>query len=117
MTDAATPVRDIYQQDDCVVVTVVGDIDMAMTKTFQASLADVVAKKPSRIVVDLAGVGYMDSSGVASLVKLHTQTKKIGATMALAQVNPRVMSIFQIMRLDQLFGIFATIDEATAGNA
>ena len=114
MTNASSPVRHIDWQDRCAIVTLAGDIDMARSKAFQADLAEVVDAKPDRVVIDLAGVDYMDSSGVASLVKLHTQTKKIGASMALAQVGKRVMSIFEIMRLNQLFHIFETLDDAIA---
>jgi anti-sigma B factor antagonist len=114
MTDASSPVRHIDWQDRSAIVTVAGDIDMARSKAFQAALTEIINEKPDRVIVDLSGVDYMDSSGVASLVKLHTQTKKIGATMALAQVGKRVMSIFEIMRLNQLFKIFETLDDALA---
>jgi anti-sigma B factor antagonist len=117
MADASSPIRHIDWQGRTAVVTVAGDIDMARSKAFQAALTGLVDENPQRIVVDLSGVEYMDSSGVASLVKLHTQTKKIGASMGLAQVGRRVMSIFEIMRLNQLFHIYDTLDDALASDS
>ena len=69
-------------------------------------------KKPERIVVNLAEVPYMDSSGVASLVKLLSRTKRQGVVLCLAALTDRVRGIFEITRLDDIFDIQATVEEA-----
>jgi len=96
------------------VVDVVGDIDLNRSLEFQHSLLKVLDDKPQRIVVNLSGVPYMDSSGVASLVKLLSRARKGGAALCLAGLNDRVRSVFEITRLDSVFTICATVEEALA---
>ena len=107
-----SPVREVRWQDELVVVDVSGDVDMAHSAAFQQGLSDVMAKKPKHVILDMGGVDYMDSSGIASLVKLQSQAKAIGASLSLVAVHQNVQSIFQITRLDGLFKVFATEQEA-----
>jgi len=65
-------------------------------------------------VVDLSGVGYMDSSGVASLVKLLARVRRRQVDLKLAGMTRRVRSVFEITRLDTVFEIFASVQEALA---
>ena len=65
-----------------------------------------------RIVVDLSGVPYMDSSGVASLVKLLARIRKTGIELRLCGLTDRVRSIFEITRLDSVFQIYPSQQEA-----
>ena len=109
-----SPVKEVRWQDKLVVVDVVGDMDMDHSSAFQQCLSDVMAKKPTHVIVDLAGVSYMDSSGIASLVKLNSQTKSAGASLSLVAVHQNVQSILQITRLDTMFSVFDTEQEAIA---
>lgn len=94
------------------VVDVQGDVDLSRSSEFQQSLLVVMDQKPERIVVNLAEVPYMDSSGVASLVKLLSRTKREGVVLRLAALTDRVRSIFEITRLDSVFDIHPTVEEA-----
>ncbi len=109
-----TPVKSIRWEDRVAIVELEGDFNMVSSKAFQDAASELMDKKPASILVDLAGVPYMDSSGVASLVKLLTQTKRTQTPMALVAVGKRVMSILEITRLDHSFKIFDTQDEALA---
>ena len=95
-----------------VVVTITGDIDLHRSADFQDALLALLNDHPKRIVVDLSGVGYMDSSGVASLVKLLARARRDQVALRLTGLCPRVRSIFEITRLDTVFEIFATQQEA-----
>ena len=96
------------------VVDVQGDVDLSRSSEFQQSLLGVMDQKPERIVVNLAEVPYMDSSGVASLVKLLSQARRQQVGLSLVGLTDRVRSIFQITRLDGIFEIHATEEEALA---
>jgi anti-sigma B factor antagonist len=108
------PVKSIEWEGRIVTIHLAGDFNMVSSKHFQDTAVDVMSKKPSAIIVDLAEVPYMDSSGVASLVKLLTQSKRSNTAMALVGVGQRVMSILEITRLNQSFKIFPTQAEALA---
>lgn len=109
---SASPVQSVRWVDRAAVVQVVGDIDLSRSNEFQQSLLGVLDQRPDRMVIDLGGVPYMDSSGVASLVKLLGRARKCGTAIYLVQLRERVRSIFEITRLDNVFTIRATEKEA-----
>lgn len=88
------------------------DIDMHRSTDFQQELMAVLGKDPQRIVVDLSAVSYMDSSGVASLVKLLSRCSRQSVTLKLAGMTPRVRSVFEITKLDSVFEIIDDVEEA-----
>jgi anti-sigma B factor antagonist len=96
------------------VVDVQGDVDLMRSSELQQSLLSVMDQKPERIVVNLAHVPYMDSSGVASLVKLLGQARRQEVILRLAALTDRVRGIFEITRLDVIFDIRPTVEEALA---
>ena len=81
MTDAGSPVRSVQwvgPDRRVVVVAAAGDIDLHRSADFQRSLLELTAHRPEQVIVDLSGVPYMDSSGLASLVKLLARLEKAG---------------------------------------
>ena len=74
------------------------------------------------VILDLTEVPYLDSSGLGSLVSTFVSRQKAGQRVALSGVNERVMKLFEITRVESLFLMFPTIDDAiaaltSAGNA
>ncbi|MHC4295537.1 MAG: STAS domain-containing protein, partial [Planctomycetota bacterium] len=97
-----------------VVVDVTGEIDLNSSLEFQQVLLRVLDKRPVRIVINLTEVSYMDSSGVASLVKLLSRVRKADSSLHLVGLQDRVRSVFEITRLDSVFDIRETEAEALA---
>ena len=89
-----------------------GEIDMEASTAFQEDLLDAMARRPDRLVVDLSDVGYMDSSGVASLVKVLARSRREKVNLVLAGMVPRVRGVFEITRLDTVFDIRSSREEA-----
>ena len=109
-----SPVRGVRRVGRMVVVDVDGDIDLNRSGPFQQRLLELLEEGPERVVVNLESVPYMDSSGVASLVKLLSRAKRQMVGVRLSGLRPRVRSIFEITRLDTIFEIFVTEEEALA---
>ena len=109
-----SPVRRVRWVGKTAVVEVQGDIDLGRSTRFQQSLLEMMDGEPERVVVNLADVPYMDSSGVASLVKLLARARKQAVGLRLAGMCDRVRSIFEITRLDTVFEIHPTEEEALA---
>jgi anti-sigma B factor antagonist len=99
-------------EGDAVVVDVSGEIDMTRSLRFQEDLLKVLDEARQTVVVDLTDVPYMDSSGVASLVKLLSRAKTQNKKVALAGLTDRVRSILEITRLNKVFDVYDTPDEA-----
>jgi len=94
------------------VVAVNGDVDLSSSRSLQAELREVISGGPNRLIVDLSGVPYMDSSGVATLVEAMQLSRKKGTQLVLCSMSEKVQSIFEIARLDKVFTIVRDRGEA-----
>jgi len=115
MAEQDNPIRDVRwlgPDGKTAVVEASNEIDMHRSNEFQQELLRVLAEGPSRIVVDLSAVSYMDSSGVASLVKLLSRCSRQKVKLTLAGMTPRVRSIFEITKLETVFEIVSDVKEA-----
>ena len=93
-------------------VTPVGEIDLGRSPTLRQELGVVIAEQPRHLVVNLAEVSYMDSSGVATLVEALQQCRAANIVLTLCAMQDRVRSIFEIARLDMVFSIKPTVAAA-----
>ena len=75
-------------------------------------MRDLVAKGDRKILLNLAGVEYIDSSGLGTLVSSVTTARKQGADIKLVNLNDKVDDLMQVTRLYTVFDI--ADDEETA---
>ncbi len=73
-----------------------------------------IDKKPKRLVVDLAKVPYVDSSGLAVLIGAMQSLEQGGGVFMLAGAQEAVRLILESARLDQYFLMFPHVDAALA---
>jgi len=76
---------------------------------FQARLRE---EKNANVVVDLSSVPYVDSAGIGVLVNGLVSCKNNGRTLVLAGVAERVMTVLKVTKVDQLFQLAASSEEA-----
>ena len=93
-----------------------GEIDLHVSPRIANSLAAMVDDRPSHLVVDLAKVSYIDSSGLAVLIEAMQNVEGYCGKFALAGLQENVRPIFEIARLDQVFRIFPDVDAALAAD-
>jgi len=96
------------------IVQLQGDVDLEQSPRAREILLDCVERGRS-VLVDLSGVTYIDSSGVASLVEAFQQAKKKGVRFALVSVNPAALRVLQLARLDRVFTIHDSLAEGLDG--
>lgn len=82
-----------------------GEIDLHRSPRVERSLASMIKRKPNHLVVDLSGVTFIDSSGVAVLIRALQNVRQYGGKLTLSGMNDKVRPIFEITRLDQVFVI------------
>jgi anti-sigma B factor antagonist len=97
------------------VISLEGEIDLHVSPRIAATLTTAVKEKPRNLIVDLAKVSYIDSSGLAVLIEAMQSVEKYGGKFALAGLQENVKPIFEIARLDQVFRIFPDVDSASSG--
>jgi anti-sigma B factor antagonist len=94
------------------VIALAGEIDLAKAPAIRAGLAPLLDAKPPLLLVDMAGVGFIDSSGIALLVEAFQRQQEHGGRFGLFALRDNVLDVFQITSLDQILGVFP--DEAAA---
>ncbi len=107
---------EIHTEDlqDGVILRPVGEIDLSCAAMLRQQLGRIQDGRPARLVVDLSAVPYMDSSGVATLVEAMQIARRTGSKLVLAALQDKVRSIFEIARLDMVFSIVNSVDDATS---
>ena len=104
------------QPDPANVLPLEGEIDLHVAPRLESSLARITKKRPSRVVVDLSGVTFIDSSGLAVLIRALQDIQKYGGKLQLSGITAEVRSIFEMARLDQVFLIDQRDDELLAAD-
>jgi anti-sigma B factor antagonist len=67
-----------------------------------------------KVVIDLSGVKWMNSSGLGTLMACHSSLQAAGGDLRLANVADKVQSLFMITKLVKIFQTFETVDRAVA---
>ena len=69
----------------------------------------------TKLVFDLSGLDYADSSGIGAIVSCLTEIKKSGGELRVACLNSRIQRLFKISGVDQILAVFPTVAEAAVG--
>ncbi len=112
-TDNAELVQGIRREGDAVRAALVGEIDLHNSPLVRASLLETLAREqPKRLILNLSAVPYMDSSAIAVLVESLQKIRKIGGKIYLTNLQPRVKGLLEIARLDAIFVLTGSEEEA-----
>lgn len=94
-----------------VVVALRGELDLVDAPEVAAALAAASARTPT-VIVDLAALDFIDSSGVAALARGRKQARHAGGDLLLAAPQQPVLRTLTITRLADAFSVHASVDEA-----
>lgn len=93
-----------------------GEIDLHIAPRVESSLARITKTRPLHVVVDLSGVTFIDSSGLAVLIRAREDIRQYGGKLTLSGIKEDVLAIFEMARLDQVFLIDHPDDELLAAD-
>jgi anti-sigma B factor antagonist len=101
--------------DKITIFDISGDIDLATSPELRkALLRELRDLKIPRVVLNLEGVRYIDSSGVASLVEGLKASRDVGSRLVLFGVNSTIREVLQISRLLKIFEICENEEQSLA---
>ena len=106
-------VYEVRSEGDTTIVALSGDVDLENSPQVRSVLLDSVRDKRG-ILVDMSGVSYIDSSGIASLVEAYQSARRARTMFALVAVSDAAMRVLELARLDQVFSIHASVADALA---
>jgi anti-sigma B factor antagonist len=97
-------------------ITVVGcepgtALDAANSGELRERAGEMLGGSP-RLVFDMGGVEFVDSSAIGALVGLLRSARDSGGDVRLARVGGDVRTILELTRLDSVFGIYPSVEEA-----
>jgi anti-sigma B factor antagonist len=102
------------QDGDTKILHLKGDIDLHHSPGLRSVLQERIKEKCPALVVNFREVNYIDSSGLATLVEYYQGCRTFSGKVVLAEMNQRVRSVFDLVRLGEVFQIHASLDEATS---
>jgi anti-sigma B factor antagonist len=115
----AAPVRtshlSVFQRDGVAVVVPAGPrLDAEVAGELRGTLLRLIDDGARKLIVDLPAVDFIDSSGLGALVSALKRLKQTDPTgdIRLADVQPPVRAVLEIIRLHRVFSQFASVDEA-----
>jgi anti-sigma B factor antagonist len=97
--------------DGHVIVALRGELDVADAASVAAALAAAAARHVE-IIVDLAGLDFIDSSGVAALARGRMHARHAGGDLVLAAPGQQVLRVLTLTRLIEVFLVHASVDAA-----
>jgi anti-sigma B factor antagonist len=96
------------------IVEVVPDGDLDMASVTQLNLRGHLTAGKTKIVLDLQGVDYIDSAGLAEVVRAMKRAREAGGDLRLCGLRDNVLRIIEMTGLNKAIAVFPTRDEALA---
>ena len=106
---------DIGERNGAAVVRPAGArVDLQVAGEFRTTLLQLIDVGHHRLVVDLGDVNFVDSSGLGALVSALRALKQLagGGDIRLANVQPPVVALLEIIRLHRVFSSYPSVDQA-----
>ena len=116
MRENASPATPVPRQHQPNVLPLEGDIDLHISPVVTETLNAMIKKKPEWIMIDLSGVTYIDSAGMAALILAMQEVEAYGGKFFLSGLQETIRSILETSRLDGIFRIFPDVDAALAAS-
>ncbi|MFF7275199.1 STAS domain-containing protein [Streptomyces griseorubiginosus] len=95
------------------VVEIAGELDYANVSALQKRLDALALGPGQRLVLDMRGLEFCDSSGITALLAARSRAETVQADIALAAVPPNMLRVLRIVGLDQIFTIHPDSETAT----
>lgn len=99
------PAYDVNRSAAATTLTVRGSLDINTAPQLADEIDRIVAAKPSNVLVDLAPLDLIDSSGVAALVKLYKGVRSGGGNVTITGARDQPLAIFKLLRMDKVFNL------------
>jgi anti-sigma B factor antagonist len=102
----------MYTRGPVIVMELPETLNHAEGMKFLGDLQPLMESPRPRIVLDCSQVQHMDSAGIEILLDCMSEAMKRDGDLKLAAVSPASAAIMELMRIDRLFEVFETTDEA-----
>jgi anti-anti-sigma factor len=102
----------VIREGSAAILKVAGHITYAEVAEFEAQAFTAAAAKPAVFVLDMSDVSVMSSAGIGALLKLDVKLRAQKCPFRIAAAKPTIADVFRLARLDGVFKIVPTVEEA-----
>ncbi|HEY3195413.1 MAG TPA: STAS domain-containing protein [Candidatus Dormibacteraeota bacterium] len=89
-----------------------GRLDVAGAPALKEAVNEAVKSGQPRLVIDMEGVSFVDSSGLGSVVAALKLARNSSGDLRLAAPNQQVRVVLELTTLDRVFPYYATVEDA-----
>ena len=100
-------------EGNCIIITLTGEIDLQTSPKAREQILQTL-KNNQHVLVEMADVEYIDSSGIASLVEGFQDAKSRKLYFGLVNISAATRQVLALARLDKIFPIFDTVSDGLA---
>ncbi|MCE5187343.1 MAG: STAS domain-containing protein [Planctomycetaceae bacterium] len=91
-------------------------LDESQLQGLQSSFMPLIEQNPKiQLVIDFSNVKFLTSSVLGLLIRISKKVYETDGRLRLCSINPKIMEIFRITRLDKIFEIYPNVDDALIG--
>jgi anti-sigma B factor antagonist len=102
----------IRKNQEIYIIDVQGELDLYNSYKLKELLTKMLEKKIERFIINLAGVEYIDSSGIGALIYVFSTLKKLNHKLAITNIHGSVKRVIEMTKLMGFFPVTETLDEA-----
>ena len=106
-----------FNENGVTTLKVSGEVDLHASPQLRAELQGCVSEKTPVLLIDFSDVDYIDSSGLATFIEYLRDASAYKGKIALFGMKQKVRTIFDLVRLNELFTITDSADAAVAALA
>jgi anti-sigma B factor antagonist len=106
---------EIGRQNDYRILIPHGDLDVYTVGSLRDAIGQMIEEQTTRVVVDLDGVPFMDSSGLGALMGGVRRLREAGGDLAIACTREQHLKLFAITGFGEGVSIAPTVEEAAQG--
>ena len=102
----------IREEKEVVIIILEGEVDISVTDPIRQKFRELIDGKKKFVLVNMASVSYIDSSGLGMFVETMQEMGKYGGKIKLVGLTDDVKKVFELTRLNKFFDIFNEEKEA-----
>ena len=102
----------LHDKGTLAVIRLRGEVDLQHSPKLREILQAKIALRLPALLLDFSEVKYIDSSGLATLVEYFQHARAYSGRLALVGMTDRVKSVFDLVRLNEIFEFYPSVAEA-----
>jgi anti-sigma B factor antagonist len=100
------------EQDGIMIFTLIGSLDIGTVSAMKADLDSLLSTGQHKVLFDLYDLEQVDSSGIGAIIALFKRVRSNNGDMKISRLMGQPKEIFSLLRLDRVFEIHDSLDEA-----